>query len=178
MSQTTNVAELTYDAVSRCLSGAIGTASFSMLAESGGGRGRTKGVADTSPMSHLATTKQHIGADPKHPVRRGGTLPPGKYTCVYVGDHPKFHECIRLNMHSKTRVIRSPFASQPIVHHRDHFYIHGRGALGSDGCLVPLDIPERLRLTHAIKNFKGTVILTVTGVGYLLPAENFLGMRS
>jgi len=48
-----------------------------------------------------------------------------------------------------------------------------QGQKGSDGCLVITDVKERKRLNKAIKNFSdiGHVILLVTHVAYVLPAE-------
>jgi hypothetical protein len=50
-------------------------------------------------------------------------------------------------------------------------YIHGAGPKGSDGCIVPANNAERLRLNQVVKNFEGKVILVVKQVSYMLPAE-------
>ncbi len=174
------IAQLLYNADSRQLGGKIGRQAFSMLAESGGGRGSTQASTwESSLRSHMATTREIKDRHGKT-IRRGGTLPPGLYTCQYVQSHPKYHECVRLyrDPTAGTR-IRSPFASAPIAHHRDDdFFIHGRGDLGSNGCIVPLVPAQRMLLTHAIRNFGGLVQLTVKGVGYMLPAERFDGLNA
>ena len=174
------IAHLVYDAAGRRLTGSVGALTFNMFAESGGGRGSMKpAVWETSSRSHMATTpeiKNRHGTT----IQRGGTLPAGVYACEHVPHHPKFRECIRLYRDRETgQYISSPFASQHIAHHRhDDFFIHGRGDLGSDGCIVPLVPAQRMLLTHAIRNFAGLVQLTVRGVGYVLPAERFDGLRA
>ena len=161
-------AHLTYDAISGQLTGTIGGGHFMIHAASGGGRGSTNpNVPQKTLQSHLATTKAANGT-------RGGTLPPGDYVCHYVAHHPKFHQCIAL-ANAQARVIKTSFASAPIVHHRGGFFIHGRGEHGSDGCIVPYIPAQRLELNNAVKHFSGQVVLTVKGVGYMLPAENFTG---
>ena len=161
-----NFAYLLYDAPSRWLSGKIGERTFGMRAESGGGRASTTASAwQTGLKSYLATTPE---IKDRHGTRiqRGGTLPPGTYTCKYLKTHSTFHECVRLVRDaSSLHCIASPFASHPIPHHRGNdFFIHGRGKLGSDGCIVPMTHAERMALTHAIRDFAGTVLLTVWGV--------------
>jgi hypothetical protein len=59
-----------------------------------------------------------------------------------------------------------------IPHYRgDDFFIHGRGELGSDGCIVPENKALRLILNQAVKEFHGKVYVHVVGTPYLLPAE-------
>jgi hypothetical protein len=185
------VAELVYDAAAReLLTGTIGTAPrFHLVAYSGGNRGHvaksSSKRADNSSsksrapylykqahtlLSHLATTqtKEHNGVY----SQRGGTIPPGHDDCVYVKHHPTFGECIRLLRHKDAEAIHSPFSAYPIPHGRaNDFFIHGSGAKGSDGCIVPALRGERLRLNKAVHDFQGTVVLYVTNVSYMLPAE-------
>ena len=54
---------------------------------------------------------------------------------------------------------------------RGGFFIHGSGRKGSDGCIVLANEHERQRLNAAVKDFAGVVVLHVTHVGYMLPAE-------
>jgi hypothetical protein len=168
-------AHFTFDAPSERLTGMIGTDHFHLHAVSGGGRGRTVGVASDTVESHLATT-QLIKHGPR--AHRGGTLPPGTYRCQYLANHHHFHECVRLHALPSATAIHSPFATMPIVHGRGGFYIHGRGRHGSDGCIVPLLHGERVRLNHAIRDYAGPVLLRVTNVPYTLPAENVRGVVS
>jgi hypothetical protein len=169
-----HIARLTFDASREQLTGAIAPHHFHLHAVSGGGRGSTvQGVASNSLTSHLANTrtiKQH-----GQYVQRGGTLPPGAYRCEYLAQHPHFGECVRLHALQSAMAIHSPFASMPIFHGRDSFYIHGRGKHGSDGCIVVLHRSDRIRLNGAIRDFEGAVVLKVVHVAYMLPAENFGG---
>lgn len=173
-----NIATLTYDAATSLLYGAIpGFKSFHMFAESGGGRGRTEGAAQNDIYSHLATTRT-VKTVKHNYIQRGGTLPPGDYKCTYWANHKTFKECVQLITQENAKRIFSPFAIHAIVHCRklDDFFIHGRGKLGSDGCIVPYNRAERLRLARAIRDYDGDVIITVKHVGYMLPAENVNGL--
>lgn len=101
-----------------------------------------------------------------------GRFPPVNYTCRYIAHHHIFGECIQLLRQSDARAIHSQFSPHPMPHFRaNDFFIHGSGPKGSDGCIVPPNRAERLRLNQAVKNFPGTVVLFVKNVGYMLPAE-------
>jgi hypothetical protein len=174
--------ELVYDAALDLLTGAVGHEHFRMVAYSGGSRGHRAGVqpelakkylhnqAATLP-SRLATTTEVKDARGDY-KQRGGTLPPGHYSCLYVSHHHTFGECIRLLRAGDARSIHSPFSPHPIPHERGNdFFIHGSGPKGSDGCIVPSIEAERRRLNHAVKQFQGKVMLHVKNVSYVLPAE-------
>jgi len=179
---STSVAELVYDAARELLTGTIGTEPrFHLIAYSGGSRGHKAKVtpqqadnylhnhSDTL-LSRLATTqtKEHKG---KY-AQRGGTIPPGHYDCQYIKHHGKFGECVRLLRQKDAEAIHSPFSAFPIPHGRGNdFFIHGSGAKGSDGCIVPALDGERLRLSRAVRDFQGKVVLYVKNVSYMLPAE-------
>jgi hypothetical protein len=178
-----NRAQLEYDAARELLSGTVGQArAFHVIAYSGGSRGHKPRVDPKKAAAYLhhqagtltgrlATTRQVNATDGKY-VQRGGTLPPGHYTCHYVANHPTFGECIRLLRTADAVEIRSPFSPHPIPHGRGNdFFIHGSGPKGSDGCIVPANNDERLRLNHALKTFQGEVVLLVKNVSYMLPAE-------
>jgi hypothetical protein len=184
------IAELTYDAEAESLSGIIGDKKFAIHAFSGGSRGHkqvdvktAKGakaaklylyVQEKSMFSRFANTPTIGEGSEKNPYRqRGGTLPPGHYSCSYIASHKSFGECIYLKRDVDTR-IHFPTASGVSLDNRgDDFYIHGSGPKGSDGCIVIPDVVERKRLNKAIKdcNEHGHVILRVIHVAYLLPAE-------
>ena len=182
MSANTVVARLEYNAAAERLSGTIGTEIFNFIAYSGGSRGHQANVTAQQATtylhnqagtlkSRLATTPEITDKSGKY-VQRGGTLPPGHYRCEYKANYPGFGECIRLHRLSDALAIHSPFASMPIPHGRtDGFFIHGSGPKGSDGCIVPANHAERLRLNKAVKDFAGSVILQVTHASYTLPAE-------
>ena len=174
------IARLEYSAASELLTGAIGSSRFRVVASSGGSRGHKTSVSAkaagkylhaqaSSLTSHLATTKT-IEKDGKY-LQRGGTLPPGHYICDYHAKHAAFGECIQLRQTSDALAIHSPFSPFPIPHGRSGFFIHGSGPKGSDGCIVPANEVERLRLNKAVRDFPGKVILLVTHVSYMLPAE-------
>ncbi len=173
---------MTYDAAQELLTGTVGTAHpFHIKAYSGGSRGHSAVGARVATQylhnqasalsSHLANTRTVKDAH-GHYKQRGGTLPAGHYSCHYVAHHPDYHECIQLSRQGDAKAIHSPFSPHAIPHGRaDDFFIHGRGAKGSDGCIVPANHGERIRLNHAVKNFVGVVVLVVKNVAYQLPAE-------
>jgi hypothetical protein len=153
---------LTYDIAAERLFGSVGRQYFDMRAVSGGGRGRKIGLPSHSLSSYLSTTGEN---SPKG--ERGGPLPGGDYKCEYLPNHPPFHECIHLRLlTSHQHLVLSKVGG-----HRglDSFYIHGRGPKGSDGCIVPLDNADRLRLNLAVKDNPGTY-LRVINARYALPA--------
>jgi hypothetical protein len=176
------IAQLEYNAAREVLTGKIGQTPIHMIAYSGGSRGHKAGVGAklakeylhgqaSSIFSHLATTRE-IKSKSGDYTQRGGTLPPGHYTCIYVERHRTFGECIQLLRTADAVAIHSPFSPRPIPHGRGNdFFIHGSGPKGSDGCIVPANNIERRVLNHAIKTFDGKVILVVTHVSYMLPAE-------
>lgn len=181
---TTNgrVAALTYDAATEILSGTIGHSAFRMKAYSGGSRGHRSGVKPKLAARYLHNESERLSSRMATTVevkdaageykQRGGTLPPGHYTCQYIPHHHAFGECIRLLRCPDARAIQTPFYPHPIPHGRGNdFFIHGSGPKGSDGCIVLAVGAERHRLNQAIKNFPGTVLLEVKNVSYLLPPE-------
>jgi hypothetical protein len=179
---TSQIAQLAYDAAQELLTGAVGTElRFHMIAYSGGSRGHKANVMPTAAAqylhneagtlsSRLATTQTKHSHG--HYTQRGGTIPPGHYTCHYVAHHPSFGECIRLLRTSDALAIHSPFSPHAIPHGGGNdFFVHGSGPKGSDGCLVPANDIERRRLNRAVSLFQGKVVLHVKNVSYLLPAE-------
>jgi hypothetical protein len=185
MAQTAN---LTYNALSQILYGSIGKAAFNIPAYSGGSRGHStvsasKAEADAkaylyseadSMFSYFANTPTIGHGTKANPYRqRGGTLPPGHYTCVYKANHPPFGECVWLQRGADTHMHFPTLCGANFDNRGNDFYIHGSGPKGSDGCIVIRDKDERHRLNRAIRDFSqsGSVILLVKNVGYLLPAE-------
>jgi len=185
------IAELTYDAEAETLSGTIGEKLFDIHAFSGGSRGH-KQLNAKKPEQYAKNAKQYryfeeksmfsrfantptIGeGTKKDPYKqRGGTLPPGHYSCSYLADHKPFGECIYLKRDADTRIHYPTSSGVSLDNRGDDFYIHGSGAKGSDGCIVITEEKKRKALNKAIKEFneKGHVILRVTHVAYILPAE-------
>ena len=189
------IATLKYDTAKQLLTGMIPGRQptdlplhVRMYASSGGSRGHKAVTARLAKAylhdqadsftSRLSTTAERKDSKGNY-LARGGTLPAGHYSCVYMGDHPVFHECIRLLRQKDAAAIYSPFASMPFAHGRtDSFFIHGHGPKGSDGCIVPASDIERTALNKAIKNFAGRVVLNVVGMSYMLPAERFDGLSA
>jgi hypothetical protein len=185
------IAELKYDAEAETLSGTIGEKSFDIHAFSGGSRGhkqlnakKAKQYANNaksyryfeekSMFSRFANTPTIGEGTKKDPYKqRGGTLPPGHYSCSYIAHHKAFGECIYLKRDADTRIHYPTSSGVSLDNRGDDFYIHGSGPKGSDGCIVITDEKERKQLNKGIKQFneKGHVILRVTHVAYLLPAE-------
>jgi hypothetical protein len=176
------IARLEYNAAKELLTGQIPPHSFfTYVAYSGGSRGHQAKVdastadkylhAQTNTLSSRLATTPTLEKAGKY-TQRGGTLPPGHYTCQYHAHYGNFGECIQLHRTPDAVAIHSPFASFPIPHGRtDGFFIHGSGPKGSDGCIIPAHNAQRLSLNKAIKDFPGKVILFVTHVSYMLPAE-------
>jgi len=176
-------AELLYDAKLENLSGTIGDEQFDITAYSGGSRGHSvtsKALANqylhsdaSSMFSHFANTVTVGHGTAKSPYRqRGGTLPPGHYTCKYLKNHPPFGECIFLERGADTHIHYWSATGVSLDNRGNDFFIHGHGPKGSDGCIVPEKNADRLRLNKAIKDFApGTVTLKVKNVAFLLPAE-------
>jgi len=177
-----NTARLTYNAASGFLTGRIGNQVFNDSADSGGSRGHKQtthakakrylhSTSLNDSLGRMATTRELYDKKSDTYFQRGGTLPSGHYHCVYVENHASFHECIRLDQMCDAHAIVSPFARHSIVHHRGGFFIHGHGPKGSDGCLVLASETRRKSLNQAVRGFDGRVILEVTHVSYMLPAE-------
>jgi hypothetical protein len=139
---------LYYNVKNEWLHGSIGPHHFSMHAYSGGGRGSVK----RDVPEHASESWNVFRAEDRDHKVRGGPIPPGMYICEYH-KHERFGECIRL------RSLISALPPRQLHLHpvlRGGFYIHGRGDLGSDGCIVPHDRSRRLNLNAAIKEFPGT----------------------
>ena len=157
---------LTYSISNERLQGTIGAAKFSMRAWSGGGRGRTGSGADHDAASYDSFRKES-GEGTGHV--HGGPIPPGLYIAWYVAHHHTFGECIFL-MQTLSSLVHIDTKADPRsadfikMYNRDGFFIHGRGAHGSDGCIVPESSSERHRLNKAVKAARA-VALTVVDEG-------------
>jgi hypothetical protein len=181
------IASLTYDAEKERLTGTIGHEKFDLAAYSGGSRGHkpidkhdkktavTYRYAEANSMfSRFANTATIGEGTSKDPYKqRGGTLPPGHYSCTYIQHHKAFGECVYLKRDADTRIHYPTLTGVSLDNRGDDFYIHGSGPKGSDGCIVIPDKTERHRVNAAIRDFSrnGHVILRVIHVAYLLPAE-------
>jgi hypothetical protein len=161
------VYQLSYSIARELLEGSIGTEKFALRAWAGGARGQTGSGAEHSYSSYdvFRQTRHSKGI-------HGRPLPPGLYICRYINQHPHFAECIFLEQ-TPTALFQIDMNANVRFYDRSGFYIHGRGPHGSDGCIVPENNAERLRLNKAVKNASGGVLLKVTDVGMPLPAARF-----
>ena len=155
---------LIYSITRERLEGSVDGEFFSMTARAGGGRGRTAGDAEHSAASYDVFRKEN-----KAKRIRGGPLPPGIYTCHYVANHQKYGDCIFLQMN--TVYFELSDKGKVNVADRDEMFIHLRGPRGSDGCIVPENDADRLRLNQAVKKAAGRVLLQVTEKGLPVPDE-------
>ncbi len=161
---------LTYSIAREWLQGSIGNQTFSMHAWSGGRRGSTTpGASQHGYGSHNVFRKEQNGVN-------GGPLPPGIYLCRYV-TNGSGGESIRLDQ-TVTSLFQIDAQAHVRFYNRDGMYIHRRGPIGSQGCIVVENEADRIRLNQAIKNWSGTVMLKVTDVGMPLPAERETGLRT
>jgi hypothetical protein len=157
---TSNI--LNYSIAREWLEGTVGGEKFSMYAWSGGRRGSKKaGVAEHTFESYNVFRKEQKGVN-------GGPLPPGLYICHHATDGPG-GESIRLEP-TVAAMFQVGADAKVLFYNRSGFYIHGRGPIGSQGCIVPENDAERLRLTKAIKKCPDTVLLKVSELGMPLPA--------
>ena len=147
------MADLTYNVVEMTLAGSIDGRQFNATAYSGG-RAGSKQANVVHPMLANNPFSTGVKLTKDNP---GGTLPLGTYE---LKTHESRKNWIRLNPTAGTS-----------MKGRAGFAIHGRGQRGSDGCIVPASSTERTRLNKAVRDFDGKVILEVTHVSYMLPAE-------
>lgn len=142
--------DFVYYVWSETLVGNLEGTSFCIRAVSGGGRGRTEGEAEKS----FASFSPHVATD-NETGRRGGALPPGLWRIELPSQY-------RGNM-AKPAAKLTPVSNQVSDYAtREYsaapFLIHGRGKLGSDGCLV-IEKTERKLLLDAVEKAGGATIL-------------------
>jgi hypothetical protein len=144
---------LTYDVGNEILHGDVGNQHFFTRAFSGGGRSRYRPAGE-------ATLESWNSKRESRGRVRGGPLPPGTYKCL-------FFEHLYGVKHVWHNVIRLDPILVPSLGHRGGFLIHGSGPLGSDGCIVPQNEAERMRLNKAVKENQGTMLRVINP--YLVP---------
>ena len=141
---------LTYNIAEARLSGSFGGAVIDCAAVSGGRAGTTtKGAGNWYLQNNALATCIHHGGD------LFGPLPMGLYAM-----YP--HE-------SKKNMVRlEPFPSN-YMFGRSGFLIHGRGKIGSHGCIVPGDPKDLHAICAAVANFiklhRTRPVLEVIAVG-------------
>lgn len=115
-----------------------------MKAVSGGGRGRTIGRPDTSMSSFSPYRKASS-------TQRGGSIPPGRWKI----ENPDKYDGAKMPPVSRLTPLDGQFVAYG---NRDAFLIHGRGADGSDGCIV-IELTPRTLLLDAVRA-QGSAILS------------------
>lgn len=116
------------------LYGKVGGEQLSLRAYSGGARGSRVAAR---PENSAASFDVRKGVEGHGPGERGGPLPPGHYLAHATEQHhtlgrANWLESVTAHLKYQTR----DYSRGP------GFYIHGRGPLGSDGCIVP-DAPAQ-----------------------------------
>lgn len=116
------MADLEYNIEEELLIGKIGNTRIRAHAGSGGRAGSIEPEAKNVFLANnsLAT---HVGGESSQGTHSFGPLPRGLYTLKL---HEKKKDWIRLLPHASNN-----------MHGRSGFAIHGRGRVGSHGCLVP-----------------------------------------
>lgn len=143
------IAQLVYNIPEETLSGAIGGIVIKCLAGAGGRAGtKTKNAENWFLKNNAYATRIHHGS------HTFGPLPMGNY---YMRPHESKANMVRLD----------PFSSN-LMFGRSGFLIHGRGAIGSHGCIVPYDFGDVLAICKAVSNFvamnKSKPVLQVVAV--------------
>lgn len=142
-------ADLTYNIAEGTLAGAIGGVPIRCGAGSGGRAGsKVAGAVNSLLANNAMATHVHAG------VHAFGPLPQGLYHMV---PHERDPNMVRL----------TPFESN-IMFGRSGFLIHGRGQIGSHGCIVPNDFSDVLRICSAVARAQKagkTPVLKVIAVG-------------
>lgn len=149
-------AQLTFYIADGILTGTAGGHLVHIRAVSGGGGGSTRhpGNADMdNPGSQAVQTKDHK-------THRGGPIPVGRYRIGTPARHAHLGLSSRLD----------PWDHDQAQHMygRSGFYIHGRGPLGSDGCVVPMESFHEL-MAWLAKDHGGALVVEA-GMGGPKPA--------
>lgn len=143
-------AHLNYNIESRLLTGQIEKLKINTYAGSGG-RAGSKQVTENIILANnsLAT---HIGGKKSTGTHMYGPIPRGAYT---LKKHESQKNWIRLIPHKSNSMFS-----------RDGFAIHGRGKVGSHGCLVPDNFKVILDLISILENNPDkTYTLEVVSIG-------------
>jgi hypothetical protein len=142
--------QLTYNIVEARLQGLLAGVRVNCAAGSGGRAGsKVDGAGNWWLQNNALATGVHFGA------HGFGPLPQGSY---YMGPHENGKTMIRL----------TPFRSN-FMHGRSGFLIHGRGTIGSHGCIVPYHFSDVKTIFAAVNkhmsSYKSQPVLEVIAVG-------------
>jgi hypothetical protein len=142
--------QLTYNIAEARLQGLLAGVQINCAAGSGGRAGsKVEGAGNWWLQNNAMATAVHSGA------HNFGPLPQGSY---YMCPHENGKTMIRLK----------PFRSN-YMHGRSGFLIHGRGTIGSHGCIVPYHFSDVKSVFQAvnkyISTYKAEPVLEVIAVG-------------
>jgi hypothetical protein len=157
------MADFVYNVVEQSLTGGIDGTFLSAHAVSGGRAGsKTKGATNV----FLANNPYATNVKKRGDANPGGAIP---LAAFYLKTHESRKNWVRL----------VPLDASDLKG-RDGFAIHGRGARGSDGCIVPTDFHNVLllhKLTKAREEAKGPApTLQVVAIGDLDQFERLMNM--
>ena len=149
-------ANLTYYIFEGVLVGSVNGRFVHMFVHSGGGGG-TKNPA--GPSEPDAVNNVYRTGQKTEPARnlRGGPIPLGKYI---IRKPAPWH-----NGRAARLEPTNPLDFQKATGGRSDFLIHGRGPLGSDGCLVPLNRAEFAGLMDGLEKDGGGTLWVLQAMG-------------
>jgi hypothetical protein len=162
------MARLEYYIMERTLRGTIGAKQVHFFALSGGGGGRSSNPFPTDLVNNpYFESREYI----KEKHQEGGPILPGWYWILHSNpvDFPKHGKCVRLlPMKDRPRPTTPRYPGDFMVRSRGPFFIHGRGSIGSEGCIVPMITrPELEKLIEALdKDGGGTLYVDESFEGY------------
>lgn len=149
-------ANLTYYISEGVLVGSVNGTFIHVFAHSGGGGGSTRA---TGPSDPDAVNNVYLTGQLTQPGRdvRGGPIPPGRYIIRKPG---RWHggRAARLEP-------TDPLGFQKATGRSGGFLIHGRGPLGSDGCLVPLLSAQFHTLMDGLEKDDGGILWVLQAMG-------------
>jgi len=152
--------ELTYNIASGRLTGFVDGVSISASAGSGGRAGsKTADALNWWLANNPLATGIKLSSDKSRP---GGPLPMGEYRVV-------LHE-------TRQNWLRLIPRNEAAMHGRSGMAIHGRGARGSDGCIVPTDFAVVSQLCRLVRKRAAAggpdIALEVVAIGQDLDRQN------
>lgn len=149
-------ANLTYYIFEGVLVGTVGGQPIHIFAESGGGGGSTAkaGPSEPATVNNPYSTGQKLNPKAGH---RGGAIPTGRYT---IAKPSAFHSTRGARL---TPAHPAHFAKA--AGGRGGFWIHGRGPLGSDGCIVPMVHSQFQTLLDGLNKDGGGTLFVMEAMG-------------
>lgn len=135
--------ELTYYVFEGVLAGTLNGQTISISAVSGGGGGsKTKPPNETMNNPYMYGLKEVKGPS----GNRGGPIPLGRFKIGAPAHHAHLGMAAALTPET------------PMPNNRGGFYIHGRGPLGSDGCIVPMTAHDFQRVMQGLTASHGGIL--------------------